>query len=711
MSNPVKSKLFRLALLENQAIQTFKRIDKVAKSIEITTTIEKTNELKYRLVTDLELLSNLKTQIFTLRNEISNSKTDKKIAVSSILEKLIPDNDDRVSDLFEKLDDTAARLLEKINEKKRELAFAQSRLEEIQEKFIAKKFNRKEYIQFLSNPETKKTFKKDAKFAANLKKFDQEVIAHSANVIHSMTREAFLKIPRSELLSPKSYDSPKDTPNLNNFISLFNRQTNAIKELILSYDNVEQRAAEIEKWIWTADYLLNELGDVSAFLAVYSAIDSAPIKRLKATFESISNAALETREKNAEKAINFIHSDIVMKELLSSNKAGIPAMSAMMSVFTLSIENNNNKAYDLAKTEKDSAKAANASKDITKAEKAMRFAIAKCNEGGKKCILAFDVLKERSANSEFTATKDATFENAVNKPIETTVDKTQFTRSLSLEPRNAVIAPAKTLALVEKQKHKAPTATTGTTLKHLQDKLVKRTTKFLKQFDKEWKDHANDDKTDNNTSVVKNINEFKKLKRRKAEIEAFNAAWKEYLPADKISKEQQDLFKQLQSRLEQTDAMLNTKDHIAIAISSISNDLQNIKNEIAKTEQKSVHKKHHVKSEKSILNTTQKKIEKLLKKVNKISDLKDYASFSKETSDAVENVKTEVTATLNNIKKMSEALQSQPKPEQKWQRCSSESTVLLATFAQRFLNSNRTHKAEEEQINPSAAQNNSILKQ
>jgi len=163
-------------------------------------------------------------------------------------------------------------------------------------------------------------------------------IARQLTIIeHDMYRE----IAPKELLSLswQHNDKDKKSPNLLRMIHRFNEVSNWAQWQIVSEPNVKKRAAVIRKLIKVTEEL-KKLNNLNAVFVFVSALRSAPVNRLKKTWEEVPKA-LQKQAEEFDAVTSTASSFAAYRlELHNANPPCIPYMGVYLSDLTFIEEGN-----------------------------------------------------------------------------------------------------------------------------------------------------------------------------------------------------------------------------------------------------------------------------------------------------------------------------------------------------------------------------------
>ncbi|WP_160158655.1 RasGEF domain-containing protein [Legionella maceachernii] len=273
-------------------------------------------------------------------------------------------------DRFNKATPDCKTLFDQIDAKKQEIKDDNDPakiLKKLISKFQANELDIQAFNDFLMNPAVKSKMRANPLFSAKVEHLNRQIIVRYGHTLARLDQELFLNIRLQELFSPWAFaKSPTIKANAANYNNLSDYITN----LILAAPSIEERSIIVDRWIWVAQYLFEELKDYSGCHAILSALSRNEVSRLSRTFESLSPETQDTFDK-LSKSILVSSS---LRPIFNAQEAVIPAMPLIQRDVTF-VADGNKSVEDLE------------SKDDKREEMMMRTG------GGKKIVLAFDKLQ------------------------------------------------------------------------------------------------------------------------------------------------------------------------------------------------------------------------------------------------------------------------------------------------------------------------------
>lgn len=147
----------------------------------------------------------------------------------------------------------------------------------LREKFVDKYIARQSYLQSLKKCQTQETSLSLAAGSANLLDFKSEQIAEQMTLLDA---NLFMKIEIPEVLIWAQEQNEERSPNLTKFTEHFNKMSYWARTKILSPQEAREREKFVVKFIKIMKHL-RKMNNFNSYLALLSALDSAPIRRLE----------------------------------------------------------------------------------------------------------------------------------------------------------------------------------------------------------------------------------------------------------------------------------------------------------------------------------------------------------------------------------------------------------------------------------------------
>lgn len=147
----------------------------------------------------------------------------------------------------------------------------------LREKFIEKYNARQTYLQSLKKNQTQETSLSLAAGSATLLDFKSEHIAEQMTLLDA---NLFMKIEIPEVLIWAQEQNEERSPNLTKFTEHFNKMSYWARTKILSPQEARERERFVVKFIKIMKHL-RKMNNFNSYLALLSALDSAPIRRLE----------------------------------------------------------------------------------------------------------------------------------------------------------------------------------------------------------------------------------------------------------------------------------------------------------------------------------------------------------------------------------------------------------------------------------------------
>lgn len=390
-------------------------------------------------------------------------------------------------------------------------------LKKLISRFKANELDLQAFNDFLMNPAVKSKIRTNPIFAAKVGNLNKQIIIRYAQTIATIDQELFLNIRASELFSPWAF---KSSPSIVANTAQYNNLADYLGRLILDASSIEERAIIIERWIWVAHYLFEELKDYSGCHAILSVFSRSEIGRLKKTFASLSPECLDALDKMS----NELLVSQALKPIFNAQQAVIPAMPLIQRDVTF-LEDGNKTVSELE------------SNDEKREEMARRTG------GGRKIMHIFKRLQDDRSNfhlsEEIDAPLDELLRGKLKAPVAPYGSKEAYQTSQLLEPVNNELKPAKPVKF-----GKVLSSASATNQPNMRQQLLQDTIKAL---------------TD---SVLNNVSGF--LKDRKQEAfqmdENYVIDWeKENLELIKIEREKEALVDTVKgfSNNEKNSTLLN----------------------------------------------------------------------------------------------------------------------------------------------------------
>lgn len=288
-------------------------------------------------------------------------------------------------------------------------------------RFKANNLDLQAFNDFLMNPAVKSKIRTNPIFAAKVGNLNKQIIIRYAQTIARIDQELFLNIRASELFSPWAF---KSSPSIMANTAQYNNLADYVGRLILDANSIEERAIIIERWIWVAHYLFDELKDYSGCHAILSVFSRSEIGRLKKTFASLSPECQDALDKMS----NELLVSQALKPIFNAQQAVIPAMPLIQRDVTF-LEDGNKTVSDLK------------SKDEKREEMTRRTG------GGRKIMHVFKRLQDDRSTFRLSEEIDAPLNDLLRDRLKTPVapydSDDGYERSQLLEPVNNELKPAK----------------------------------------------------------------------------------------------------------------------------------------------------------------------------------------------------------------------------------------------------------------------------
>lgn len=168
--------------------------------------------------------------------------------------------------------------------------------------------------------------------------------AEIAAALRSYSLMLFHNLDVNELTS-LHWSSPQNkhlAPSVCAITQYFNRISNWITSQILNYDDINQRARYIKLCIKTANALIeSEVPDYNSAMAIFSALNQAPITRLTATLGLLDRKTRRIFEKLNESSLSPHRNYQSIRTALESNRYALPYFGVVTADLTFSQENKN----------------------------------------------------------------------------------------------------------------------------------------------------------------------------------------------------------------------------------------------------------------------------------------------------------------------------------------------------------------------------------
>lgn len=167
---------------------------------------------------------------------------------------------------------------------------------------------------------------------------DELEIARQLTILnHSL----FLNIERAELLGQKwnRPDTHNQAPNLMRFINRFNSESNFTCTLILEQHDLKERARMMERFIRIAHACM-ELRNYSSMMAIYAALNSAPVMRLKLTRSAMPRAAQQLEQEIGAFISHESNYKVYREACTKSRQPTVPYLGVFLADLTFIDEGN-----------------------------------------------------------------------------------------------------------------------------------------------------------------------------------------------------------------------------------------------------------------------------------------------------------------------------------------------------------------------------------
>ncbi|ARG97675.1 RasGEF domain-containing protein [Legionella micdadei] len=275
-------------------------------------------------------------------------------------------------------------LFEQIAAKKQEIKDGNDpvqMLKKLISKFKANELDLQAFNDFLMNPAVKSKVRMNPLFAAKVENLNKQIIGRYAQTIATIDQELFLTIRKAELFSPWAYAK---SPTIIANTTQYNNLADYVSNLVLAAPSIEERAIILDRWIWVAHYLFEELKDYSGCHAILTGLSRNEVSRLKRTFDSLSEETQDTFQKLSA-AILVSNS---LRPIFNAQQAVIPAMPLLQRDVTF-VHDGNKAVTDLE------------NKEEKREEMVMRTG------GGRKIMLTFTKLQSERGNFSIPGDTDA----------------------------------------------------------------------------------------------------------------------------------------------------------------------------------------------------------------------------------------------------------------------------------------------------------------
>lgn len=147
----------------------------------------------------------------------------------------------------------------------------------LREKFVEKYIKRRAYLSILKKGPQQETSLNLAAGSATLLDFKSVDIAEQMTLLDA---NLFMKIEIPEVLIWAQEQNEERSPNLTKFTEHFNKMSYWARTKILSIPEAKDREKFVMKFIKIMKYL-RKMNNFNSYLALLSALDSAPITRLE----------------------------------------------------------------------------------------------------------------------------------------------------------------------------------------------------------------------------------------------------------------------------------------------------------------------------------------------------------------------------------------------------------------------------------------------
>lgn len=265
-------------------------------------------------------------------------------------------------------------------------------LKKLVSRYKANDLDLQAFNDFLMNPLVKSKIKTNRIFAAKVENLNKQIVIRYAQTIATIDQGLFLKIRSKDLFSPWAF---KSSTAIAASTTHYNNIADYVSSLVLAASSMEERVIIVERWIWVAHYLCEELKDYSGCHAILTGLSRIEISRLSKTFASLSPESQDALAHISNKVLG----SSALKPVFNAQQAIIPAMPLIQRDITF-IADGNKSITDLE------------SKEDKREEMAMRTG------GGRKILHVFRRLQNERGNFRLSGDVDASLDELLRERLE-----------------------------------------------------------------------------------------------------------------------------------------------------------------------------------------------------------------------------------------------------------------------------------------------------